>query len=1256
MPLGLILHTVSSVYTHDGRGNASGMNYTYEGGLWSSSERRFLGFRKATAVVDAQGNYTETYYLQEEGSISKPEFTYFKDSAGQIFSYSHFQYTGNYSPPYTSLLTDRADVECNLSANCRTVLVQFAYDQYGNALTTLEHGDLFLGGDERFTLRGYAPNTAAYIVGLPAYENVYKGFNTSGALLQSVRYYYDGAANYITPPTVGALTEVRKWDSQTGGFVTSQMGYDAWGNITSETDERGYQATITYDPVYHVYPIAAVNGLGQSTTRQWDYVLGLETSSVDANNAVTQTTYDRFGRRETLTFPDGSVTTFQYIGWGYPHSQHILETKPDGSADGLWKKTFQDGLGRVYKTVKEGDIVQEIRYTGASKRIFQKSLPYGPGETPRWATYAYDGPKRMRTMTLPDGNFAEIVYGNDANGKPYEIHYDELGHERTIWKDAYGNIAEIREKNGAAYYHTTYEHDVLNRLVRAVDALGNVSLFTWDSLGRRLSSNDPDMGYWTYRYDSGGNLTAQTDAKGQTVYFEYDPLNRMTHKRYPDGSQVEWRYDEPGHGAGVGRLTSVSYPGGSESYVWDVRGLKVEELRCVTGVCQTLGYAYDALGRQDTIVYPDGETVTHGYNGQGRLTSVSGYVDNIIWNTAGQPLEVHYANGVVSQFDYDPDRQWLDQAETLRGGAKLYHAQYIYDAAARVMSAKSNTNPLLNLSYDYDDLDRLIGVTKGQTQSFAYDAIGNMTYNSNVGVYQYNDPAHVHAATVAGGASYQYDANGAMTRGAGRQMTWDYDNRLTSLTRGGNVTEYLYDAGESRVQKSDGKSTIRYFGPRVELETQSQDEDMGALRQFYYAGPMLVARKDASGTVWHHADHLDSIRLTTDAGGQVVTRYDYDAFGQIISQTGPSGDAHGFNGHEHDPESGLVYMQARYYDPVLCRFLSPDIIAPDPANPQSLNRYSFVFNNPISNKDPTGHAPVVAAVISAVVITAKASTLLAVTAWVGAGLSIAGYYAEDPVLSSIGSLLLGFAGGYASPGPLSPTAGGILGAGSAAATSPISPLDPGVKEAVGWTFSAFGSISDGQSAVQFALYKGANVAAELGISKLAKEIGVDPGELNAALTIVSFIGNEVAGSRLRERKKYVGILGVSGRKHAALGVPFDIVDIVLGYQGLPTATAYEYMFSANKQLPLLGHSLGGLDANNLAGLGVAGKDVTAAALPAFNGGAPGVNVLFGNGDAVNGFVLFGAIFNPFGEARSTSFLGHSATFYGPEIPSGFYDP
>ncbi|MFY0565417.1 FG-GAP-like repeat-containing protein [Archangium lansingense] len=1047
LPEGFILQTVSAVTQEDGRGASSTTRYQYQGGLWSSSERRFLGFRKVTSVLDAAGNYTETYYHQHVGCISKPEVTYYRSASGGIFKYSTFGYSESVSAPFTSLMTERWEYECNLSASCRRTLLQIGYDQYGNGYLTYEHGDYDVAGDERTSLRGLYPNTGAYVVGLHAYENIYAGVGTSGTLLKQTLNEYDGSGTYAAAPSRGLLTRQRNWNNQTGGYVNRSFGYDAWGNLTSETDERGYTRTMEYDATYRVQETRLCNALGQCSTKVWDGVLGLVKSQTDINGNVTTYTHDALGRPVGTQLPNGSTETFAYLDWGNPGAQRVRRTVSDGTGDGLWMEVYEDGLGRQYKKVKEGGFVEESLYSDGSTRVWKKSAQYGPGETPRYQVFSFDGLGRLRTITNPDGTLGQRVYGNG-----YVTSYDELNREKVVWTDAYGQTTQVREKNGSTYQYTTYKYDLLGNLVRVTDAAGNATTVSWDSLGRKLAGCDPDTGCSSYTYDEAGHILTYRDAKGQVSSFTYDALGRRLTKTLADGKQVRWTYDEAGHGAGKGTLTSVVEPSGSESRNYDSAGRVTSLTKCVTGVCYTSSQSYDVAGRLARVTYPDGEAVTYGYDTVGRLGSVSGYVNAFTYNGRGQLLTAAYANGTTARFTYADARQWMTEASVTGPSGTLYQASYGYDAGGRVTSTSSATNPLSNLGYGYDALNRLTSVSGNQSQAFSYDALGNITWNSQVGNYQYADGTHRHAATVAGANTYTYDVNGHLVSGGGRTLTWDADNRLASVTTASGTTAFAYDATGQRVVKSGPSGVTRYFGALVELGSKG-------LTKHYYAGPLLVAKRDASGPTWYHQDHLGSVRALTNQSGQKVASYDYSAFGATLASSSSVANSRGYGGHEVD-DTGLVYMNARYYDPQLGRFISPDALVPSSGNPQALNRYAYVYNNPISNTDPTGHVPVVAAIATAVSVgVATGFTGAAfVISVVGAATVTAGYVLKDPTLMSIGGVLLGASSAYVfGAGFLGDklTAQAAWAGGTVSSlTSPVSPLDSNLKQAIGWAYTA----------------------------------------------------------------------------------------------------------------------------------------------------------------------------------------------------------
>ncbi|MCX6879879.1 MAG: FG-GAP-like repeat-containing protein [Verrucomicrobia bacterium] len=1226
LPRGMILQTVETLTTADGRGTSASTNYIYAGGLWSIDDRRFLGFRRVSAVIDPEGNYTETYYFQRVGSISKPEYTYFKNPDGKIYNYSAYRYTENLAPPYTSLLTERWDYEMYLTDRGRRTLVQFAYDRYANVVASYEHGDYDRPGDEKTTLRGYFPNHTKYIVGLPAYENVYEGIGDRRRLLQRALSLYDGNTDHRAMPLRGDLTEKREWDDYKGRYIVGKAEYDRFGNVVRRIDPRGQEWRTVFDPAYHIFVVENRNPLNQVARTTWDPVSELRTSELDPNGAANDYYHDMFGRVTSIRMPDGSISRSEYLDWGNPISQRVRTIVPDGTPDGLWAESYQDGLGRVYKTVIEGGVTTEKQYRSTSENISAESLPYGPGDPVKWITHDFDGAGRLRLTRLSDGTTAEVVYGIDSEGRPYIANYDELGREKVTWNDAYGRLSQVRETVSGRHAFTTYAHDAVGRLAAVIDAAGNVSRFHFDSLGRKISVATPGMGEWLYAYDDGGLAVSQTDARGMTTRFTHDPVGRQVTKMDADGKETRWLYDAPGYGASIGRLCRVDYPSGSETAFHDLRGRVTSVSRTVAGVTEAVRSELDAIGRLTRMIYPDGEVVTYSYDSQSRMRSVSGYVTDMQWTSGGQLQSMTYANGTVSTFDYDPDRQWLDRSRVTGPHGLIHDAAYTYNAAGAVFSAASASDPSLNYTTTYDDLNRLLSVEGGQTQSFGYDTLGNLIFNSELGTYSYPDRSRPHSVVQAGRDSLSYDANGNRLNDGSRSYTWNAENQLAAASRDGQTTSFAYDHTGSRVRRSGASGETLSFGPLVERVD-------GKRVKYVYVGSMLITRRDENGPVWYHADRLGSVRAMTDASGSVVRNYGYSPFGQTRGASDIAANDRGFTGHRRDADTGLLFMGARYYDPSTCQFVSPDSIVPDPENPQALNRYSYVYNDPLNNTDPTGHAPVVVAVISAAMVssTPAIATWVAVTAWVGAGLSVAGYFAKDPILSSVGAVMLGFAGGWATA-PAGATSGalfggGILGGSVAASTSPLSPLDPGTKQAIGWAYSGFGKINSMEAAVEHSLYIATTEAARAGVSAIERKAGIKSGMLNDVLTVASVAGTIIPGwSRYsREGKDGVNIVGVGHRD--AIGGVFDVVDIALAYQGMLTGSAAAYAMDSGRPLHVTGHSLGAADANNLVALGYA-SSATVFSLPFGRAQAPGVQANLGSRDLVNGG-SFGMIFSPF---------------------------
>ncbi len=196
-----------------------------------------------------------------------------------------------------------------------------------------------------------------------------------------------------------------------------------------------------------------------------------------------------------------------------------------------------------------------------------------------------------------------------------------------------------------------------------------------------------------------------------------------------------------------------------------------------------------------------------------------------------------------------------------------------------------------------------------------YEYLNRLFQNSNA-----------HAVIQAGTNTYQYDANGNMIASTQRDIFYDYENRPISI----NGTTFIYDYAGQRVKKNN---TI-YIGKLYECTN-------GNCTKYIFAGSSRIASKTSSNTYYYHTDHLGSSSIITDSAGNKVEEIYYYPFGGTRLNQGSVNLKHKYTGQEEDPETGLYYYNARYYDPILGRFISADSIVQDPFDPQAFNRYSY---------------------------------------------------------------------------------------------------------------------------------------------------------------------------------------------------------------------------------------------------------------------------------------------------------------------------
>jgi len=868
----------------------------------------------------------------------------------------------------------------------RTSEVEYDYDDYGNTTETIAYaGYGYMCQDSNWNVLDRDWDTAKKPSQSQTTQTFYDNtlrtlpIEQTNAISHTTYWYYYGV-NGTTPAPAGGLfgklERVRDPNDEDTGYR-----YDVFGRLTKviqpgDSDDKPTMLYVYYDD--NLEPRTPANRV---TWQKRDP----NASPWTAGGTWSREFFDGLGRLIQVQTP--------YQDWnGGAAGQHDVVRFITYDHQGLKASESVAYLKDAYV------------YDGNCEGTGRACNPYvDPNLNQPQTHYSYDALGRTTTITYTDGTALTTWY----NGWQQAV-IDPNGHMKVDRDDAFGRLTAVKEFSGThsspiwadqhalLYATTAYTYSVLDNLTTVTDTVDNVTTMGYDMLGRKTSMADPDMGAWSYDYDAVGNLTSQTDAKNQTIAFTYDTLNRLTLKDLPTGTDVQYYYDEAGYGKSKGKRTQMTDGSGSTKYYYnnDDRGRLTKEEKAISGggtfVTQWSYYADDQVW---TMTYPGGndeqtgETVTNAYNPMGLVKSVTGtnvYVGDTTYNALGQVTErrLGSTSGVLRQlYTYTVTANFRLTALS-SGPSPNYNDRqniiYTYDDVGNILAitdtaAVSGTQ---TQEFTYDFLDRLLSaeVTDGSngqySESYEYSGnggkIGNLTFKTGVGgsgSYLYDAPVSgcsagtpstkPHAVRQAGSYTFTYDCNGNLVQrnvGSSYTLTYDTENHLTGVS-GGASASFVYDGDGNRVKATLGVSTTVYVGDYFEWKGSTSN-----MVKYYYANGQRVAMREGSDTLHYLlTDHLGSTAITADSNGARVAELRYKAWGENRYTDGTTPTTYRFTGQRLDESTGLMYYGARYYDAALGRFVQADTIVPEPGNPQALNRYSYVLNNPLRYTDPSGH-------------------------------------------------------------------------------------------------------------------------------------------------------------------------------------------------------------------------------------------------------------------------------------------------------------
>ncbi|PKN88619.1 MAG: hypothetical protein CVU51_03790 [Deltaproteobacteria bacterium HGW-Deltaproteobacteria-1] len=883
------------------------------------------------------------------GRTTKSRTVYYYNSAGQLTSI--VDKNGNtttltYSGGYLATITD---------PNGRTTTLTSS-NGYINYITD--------PGGRTYTL-GYTNNLLTYIAD-PLGNAWTFTYDANGRMLskrdpanRAVTYTYDAGGKILSSTDPEGLTR--------------SMSYTASGE-TAFTEKDGSLWTYKYDPTYTV-KTQATDPLGNTTRYIYDAKRNL-TTTLAPDGSTTSYTYDANGNKTSMTDPLGNVTRYTY------NSLNLVSTMTDPKG-GITTYTY-DSKGNPVTIVDPAGAATTYAYDAKGNVT---SITDARGKI---TSFAYDGYNNLTSVTDQRGKVTTFTYDTVGNRLTAT---DPLGHTTTYAYNALNQMTQVTDPRG---YRTYYTHDYQGNILTTTDAKGNPTTYAYNYRGNvtqmtdaldkitqmtygpascgsgcggaeKISSLTDALNHTTaYTYDAAGRLTQETDPQGRHTYYAYDANGRMTSKTKPDGRTIYYTYDA------AGRLTERRYPDNTvNNFSYDANGNLTNASNAwiaynfgynannrLTGVTdsntRSITYQYDAAGNRTAMTAPDGATTTYAYDNSNRVLNISNSSGTyaFAYDDAGRRSALYYPNGSIAVYVYDNSNN-LTQIRHYKGTKTLAQINYTYDP---INNRSNRTDTYTADSYVYDNISRLTYTNNSGGETYTYDGVGNRLtgpFASDVQSYNAGNEQLIRST----GVTYQYDLNGnrikSTENGSISYYTYDDENRLTKVTRNGNVFTYTYDPFGRRIEKNVNGAITKYVYDNEDIVMEYDGLDN--IKARYTHGPGIdepLAVKQGSTNYYYHADGLGSIVALSNATGKAVQLYRYDPFGRF-SQSGSVTQPYLYTAREYDTETALYYYRARYYDQRAGRFITRDPISFAGGD---ANLYAYVGNNPVNWIDPAGLA------------------------------------------------------------------------------------------------------------------------------------------------------------------------------------------------------------------------------------------------------------------------------------------------------------